>query len=220
MNRNKSSESGNALWFVMLGITLLAALTITITRSSDSVEQSGDFERYRIHATNLMRYTKGIQQAIQEMSLRGVSENDVSFDAPDWGHNDYRHTPVQPNKNKIFHQEGAGLAYRNIQQATNWSIFGSHRVDGVETTRNDLIMQAEVDKNICMQINTILEIDNPLGDAPVDPIDAVDEYVGSFADGAGVDLFIGDDAGELNGEPVGCRKDGTSYFYYHVLIER
>ena len=42
------NESGNALWFILIAIALLAALTVVVTRSSDTVEQSGDVERQRI----------------------------------------------------------------------------------------------------------------------------------------------------------------------------
>lgn len=220
MKDSQNTQSGNALWFVMLGIVLLAALTMTITRSSDTVEQSGDFERYQIHATNILRYTKGLEQAIETMRMRGVSENDISFHSDDWGHTDYEHSPPQPSENRVFHKNGGGMALRDIHETSNWVIFGSHKVQDVETARNDLVIQAEVGRNLCLQINKLLDITNPGGDAPADDIDAADKFVGSFADASGSDIIIGDDAAELAGEAAGCRKDGTSYYYYHVLIGR
>ena len=227
MKQNRNTESGNALWFVMLGIVLLAALTIAVTRGSDSVEQSGDFERYRVQATDVMRYTKGIEQAVETMRARGISENDISFHTDEWGHTDYEHTPAQPNSHHIFHPEGTGISFRTLPAASNWEIFGSHKVQDLETSANDLIIQAEVSRNVCIQINMLMDITNPVGEPPSDDgeppsddIDAVDPYVGSFANGAGVDLTIGDDAAELAGEQVGCREDAGSFYYYHALIPR
>lgn len=220
MNRKYHKESGNALWFIMLAIAMLAALTITITRSSDSVEQSGDFERHRIQASNIMRYSKGLAQTIDTMRMRGISENDISFHSPDWGHTDYEHSPPQGNENRIFSVEGGGMNLPDINGATNWSFFGNRAVQDVETAANDLIIQTEVSKNVCLQINMLADVTNTGGEPPTDDIDAPDPYIGSFSATAGTDVIIGNDAAELAGKPTGCREDGGSYYFYHVLIER
>lgn len=220
MNRKYHKESGNALWFIMLAIAMLAALTITITRSSDSVEQSGDFERHRIQASNIMRYSKGLAQTIDTMRMRGASENDISFHSDDWGHTDYQHSPPQDNQHRIFHVEGAGMSLPDINGASNWLIFGNRAVQDVETAANDLVIQAEVSKNVCMQINMMMDITNPGGAPPPDGLDAPDPYTGSFSATGGTDVIIGDDSAELAGNPAGCREDSGSYYFYHVLIER
>lgn len=218
--KTRSGESGNALWFIMLAIALLAALTITITRSSDSVEQSGDFERARVHATHILRYVSGLEKTIDQMRMRGISENDISFHDSGWGNNNYQHSPALPNSNRIFHVEGAGLNFPDIGGASNWIIFGDRSVDSLETSSHELIIQAEVSKNICTQINAIAGITGPSDDPPTDVITAPTEFTGSFTDGGEANLVIGDEAAGFSGEPTGCREDGGIYYFYHVLIER
>ena len=75
----KSNEKGNALWFILVAIVLLTSLTILLTRSGSSVNQSGDFERLQIQASQLLRYAKGVEEAVRTMQTRGISESDISF---------------------------------------------------------------------------------------------------------------------------------------------
>lgn len=212
-------EQGNALWFVLVAVALLAALTMAMTRSSDTVEQTGDTERARILASDIMRYTGGIKAAIDKMLISGISESDPCFHAPDWGHNDYNGASCTESANRLFDSGGAGLSWRTFSFVSGWDIFGSHMVQNLETSLPELIIQAQVNGPICREINTLLGITNPSGDAPVDAIDSIARFIGSYALAA-PDNVIGDQAAELDGQEAGCRKEGSNYFFYQVLIKR
>ena len=80
-------------------------------------------------------------------------------------------------------------------------------------------MQARVSGAICREINYMLNIENPSGDAPVDAIQSAVPFIGSYALAA-PDNTIGDNAAQLAGKEAGCRKDGSSYYFYQVLIKR
>lgn len=221
-NHRHSLESGNALWIILIMIVLLASLTLIVTRSSDSTEESGARERDRITATKLMNYTKSIEQAVQRMQMRGISENDICFHDSDWGHTDYNGASCSTAENLVFGTEGGGLSVISFDDVSSWDIFGSHGVQDLETSANELIIQAQVDKKLCKELNRILGISNPSGDAPVDDADAAEPFQGSFADpAASTDNVIGDDAAGFAGQKSGCRKDDAGdYYFYHVLIAR
>ena len=212
-------EQGSAIWFILLAVALLAALTMTMTRSSDTVEQSGDAERARILASDMMRYTGGIKATIDRMLTSGISESDLCFHAAGWGNNDYNGPSCTNAANQIFGAGGGAVPFRTFDSASDWRIFGSHTVLNLETTDTELIMQARVSGAICREINYMLNIENPSGDAPVDAIQSAVPFIGSYALAA-PDNTIGDNAAQLAGKEAGCRKDGSSYYFYQVLIKR
>ena len=227
-SHNKAGQSGNVLIFILIAVALLAALTMVLSRSGSSVDQSGNVEQNRISGSDLMRYGKSIETAIQQMKLSGISENELSF----------AHGSEYPNSNctrsdcLLFDVGGAGLNYRTFPGAndgSDWIFTSDNNVgttaDPVGTTAarsgNDLIMLLpNVNSSLCNQINKDLSV-GTTGTIPVDTtgIDT-DEFDGSFASGGPV-LLDGDPTPfELDGEPAGCFTDndsGTTYFYYVVL---
>lgn len=215
----KHQEQGSAIWFILLAVALLAALTMTMTRSSDTVEQSGDAERARILASDLMRYTGGIKAAIDRMLTSGISEGDLCFHAAGWGNNDYNGASCTNPANQIFGAGGSALTFRTFDFASDWRIFGSHAVLNLETAAPELIIEARVSGAICREINHMLNIANPAGDAPVDTAQNITPFTGAYTL-AGGDYTIGNDAPELAGKEAGCRKEGSSYYFYQVLIKR
>lgn len=219
MTTSCNAENGNAIWFVLVAVALLAALTMAMTRSSDSVEQTGSVERLRLQASDLMRYTKGIQAGADRMILGGISESDLCFHDSGWGHNDYSGASCSDSANQVFGIQGGGLSWRTYDFVTSWEIFGSHSVQNLETNAPELIIQAQVSGALCREINTLLAIPNPGDEAPVDDIQNIARFTGSYTL-AGPDNIIGDDAAELEGKMAGCRRDGANYYFYQVLIKR
>jgi hypothetical protein len=80
LSSESSPESGGALWFILLAIALLVALTITITRSTDNAQQNGTRERDRILASDILRQAKGMAAAVDQARGNGVPENNISFE--------------------------------------------------------------------------------------------------------------------------------------------
>lgn len=212
-------EQGSAIWFILVAVALLAALTMAMTRSSDTVEQSGDAERARILASDLMRYTGGIKAAVDKMLVQGISESDLCFHDAGWGHNDYNGASCAESANQIFGVGGGGLTRRNFEFVTGWDIFGSHAVLNLETSEPELIIQAQISRALCREINVMLNITNPTDDAPADIIQNVAHFNGTYALAA-PDNTIGDNAAVFDRKEAGCRKDGSLYYFYQVLIKR
>ena len=117
-------QSGNAFWIILLAIALLVALTITITKSGENTEQSGQRDRDRIQASDILRQVKSMEQAVQNMRIAGIPENDISFKNDvvagyenyncnvSWKTGDPGSPPDDDHPCEIFHVEGGGLSYK------------------------------------------------------------------------------------------------------------
>lgn len=249
MKQDRPDESGNALWIILLAVALLAALTAMISRSSDTAEQSGDIERYRIDASNIMRYTDGVKEAVSNIQLRGFGENQISFEN-DFSSSDY----TNPNAAGcldclVYGSAGGGISYKipdsewlDPAESGNthygeWYI--PVKVCIPEVGRGDagcnadsvndeelMIVLPWIKEGLCREINAMLGV-TPTGDPP--------PQVSSAAFAAGYPIFTGSLAGEsaelidgpdaLEGVEAGCFEgSGTppsgTFHFYQVLIKR
>ncbi len=222
-------ESGNALWFILLAIALLAALAVTISRSSDTTEQSGDIERMRIQASDIMRTALGIEKAIDQMRMRSVGERDISFENSFVSGYTNPRCPTAGMDCRIFDVGGGGITYKNPPGRTttnnsDWLFTGANSVqdvgtNGTGTTSNTdneiLIILPNVTQALCGRMNTELGISGiPQNTGNVD---ITTLYTGGFIDGQIIDQPAGKRSGCFEGSgipPVG------SYHFYHTLIVR
>lgn len=98
----------------------------------------------------------------------------------------------------------------------------THRILGVGQDGNaDLILlMGRLRKDICIEINNKLGIDNPSGSPPVDTYLNTSFYTGSYPTGA----VIGDDATGLVGQTSFCNKNSNAdefrYTFHIVFIAR
>jgi len=224
-----NKESGNALWFILLAVALMAALTAIVSRSSDTAEQSGNFERFRIQASDMMRYSANIVQAIDNMRMRGVGESQVSFE-------NYSTSADYTNANAagcadclVFGSAGGGGSYRippedwldtSFTGDTNygeWEFSGTNNIPDIRSANPELIMYMGYLKDgLCAQINIMLNI---AGGVPVDA-DGFDAtaFQGAFAASDTID--------GMDGIEVGCFEDGgggssdRGNVFYQVLVKR
>ncbi|MCF8495753.1 MAG: hypothetical protein K9G62_03700 [Alphaproteobacteria bacterium] len=235
MHSSRPSEHGNVLWFILAAVALLAALTMVISRSGTTVDQAGDVEQARIRAGQIMRYAEGLKSAVQEMNLRGVSENDISFESTATG-SDYQNPNCTVDSCKVFAVGGGGQTYKTPPAGANdgsaWIFTGANNVGtaagplGTTAARtgNDLLMlMPNVKSALCIQINRDLSVGTP-GTLPSDATGiSTDEFTGTYA--ASLTLIDGDPTPfELDRKPAGCFTDtaanpAVTYFYY-VLLPR
>ena len=227
----RSSEAGNILWFILIAVALLGILTAVLSRSGSTVDQSGDIEQLRIRSGQILRYAKSIQAGIQDMKLRGVSENEISFENADTA-TDYTNSNCTTNECRLFDVEGAGLTYREFERVNDgseWIFTASNNVGTTagpvgttaDGTGNDIIMLLpNAREDLCIQINRDLDV-GTAGTLPID--DQIDSaaFVGTFPTGT-LRILEGDTTGlELNRQEAGCFIDDNDsdkiYFYYVVL---
>ena len=216
-------ESGNALWFILIAIALIGGLTVMLSRSTGTSEDTGDFERTQISATEIMREAKAFEIAVDNLRARGCGENDISF----WHDSDgnsvenasddyYNAGSPTDRKCHVFQPEGAGLRYQD-----GWIFTGATRVIGLESdTRTELIAAFQTDRQTCMQLNDLVGVTNAAGDAPDEDFN-MGFFTGSFGTNFTDPFTIGNTSASLEGTFQSCSKDSSdTYFYAHVLLER
>jgi hypothetical protein len=242
-----ASQSGNAFWFILLAIALLVALTVTITKSGENTEETGQRDRDRIQASDILRQAKSMESAIQQMRIAGQPENDISFEnSYVSGYANASCPDGQPCR--IFGSGGAGLAYKlppadwldSTHQGEDlygeWYFFATSCVPGIgtgnETCNGDdaatelMVSLPYINKSLCLEINRLVGVQNLTN--PVSP----PENVGS-AYSAGLNKFTGtytatsiinSSANAFLGKPSGCFAGDVDpddgYHFYHVLIAR
>lgn len=230
-----NAQSGNILWFLLIGIVLIGLLTALVSRGTSSVDQSGDVEQMRIVAGQILQTAKGYESAVENMKLSSISESDISFQNTETAV-DYTNAGCADVSCRIFESGGAGLTYTNPPAnalsvaGTEWLFTGANNVGTtagpVGTTAagsgNDLLaVLPNVTEGVCRQINRLLEVNAPSFDPPVDAGIAMAPFTGAF-DGATLTVLEGSAALELNGKSAGCFFDTATAgnYFYQVLLER
>lgn len=219
-------QNGNALWFILLAVALIAALTATITGSSDTTEQGGNIEQLRIQASEILRFTKGVETAVTQLRMQGgAGENDISYQNDETG-TTYANSNCSGDGCMIFDSSGAGIGYKipppgwfnrgssGEDGYGTWEFAATNNVEGVGTSDPDIVIYIGwLRKVLCEEINYMLGVASP-------PLD-VDDFDSTAFQGTVPSSASGSFDG-LSGVKSGCiQADGhRGYTFYHVLVER
>lgn len=226
---HRQSERGNVLIFILLAIALLAAITMVLSRSNSASDETGNVERGRVLASQMMRFARAVEAGVQQLKFSDISENDISFENTVTA-TDYSNANCTNNRCRVFHINGAGLTLSAAPPSAisgtgkEWGFTGANAAgsaaDPVGSTANDLVMFLPGVRNfVCREINKLLGVNN--GDIPTDTDGIVTTaYTGAFS---GSNLLDGDPTPfDLGGEASGCFYDdnASENIFYHTLIKR
>ena len=231
----RTSEQGNALFYVLIAVSLLAALSYAVVQSSRGNVAQINTERARLLAAEIIEYSDTMANAVAQLRLRGTDLDLMCFDHVSWGASDYDHAGCTDNLNKIYHVSGGGLTWTQAPSdamdaaATPdnlWHIYGDNEVQDIGTTcaaagcSDLLLITDELTQDVCIQINRLLGVTNPSSVPPTDTDIGETRYIGAF----GYSQTIGDEAGGsvLAGQNAGCFENTTDgvYLFYKVLTAR
>ena len=222
-SRTRQSESGNVIFYILIAIALIAALSYAVSSSSRSGGDSAlSEERARILATEILEYSNAIATATSLLKLRGCSDLEISFENQTL--TGYANSN-SPNNNicDIFHINGGGITYQKPNSAAsnsqNWGFTGSRDIVGVGTTSPDLfLILHDVNREVCMKLNDMLNVPRTSGNAPADNGGDMTAFTGSYASGDA----LGDEDANLERQPKACYHDGDDdvYRFYYTLIAR
>jgi hypothetical protein len=233
--QNRHGERGNVLWFILIAIVLLGALTVLLNRSGTSVDQSGDVEQARVKSSQVLRYAKSVETAVQQMVLRGISESDISFESQKTTA-DYTNPNCTVNDCRVFETAGGGIPFllppSGVNDGSEWIFTGANNVGtaakpvGTTAARtgNDLVMLlANANNALCLQLNRDMNVGTG-GTLPEDSTGiATTIFTGTYDNVLSV--IDGDPTPfELDGKTAGCFIDtnadpDVTYFYF-VLLAR
>jgi len=238
------SQSGNALFLILIAVALFAALSYAVTNSGRG-GNGIDRESEAIKLAQINSVISDVQSGVQRLTLRGCKETELDFGNSLWKRNDGTdimfsgHNGLAPldGSCSLFDKNGAGLNPTMIPDAgpvglaANSYLPGSFSIkeaaiDGVGTAKPDLIIVANlVSANICRMYNEENGLD--FATLPIETCLAADcgIYFGSYNDTAGISFgdevpeFIGQHAFCNNWNPSGWHPDGVNY-PTSVLIAR
>lgn len=152
-NPLKSSEYGNALWFILVAIGLLAALTLSLTRNSNRMADNLDQEEARLIAESLLRDGNSLAAAVLKLqTINGCSNDEISFENDtlrDWLGAPSVVNPRSPTTGAraytchVYDSRGAGLSYKPIPRTAlteasiaagfdkGWYMTGADSINGL-----------------------------------------------------------------------------------------
>lgn len=227
---NSSKESGVAIWYVLAGIVLFAALSYSFARSVSQSQSNTNTEQARIIANEILGYAETLRQATQRLiTVNGCSENDISFYSEKWNtpvNYDNVNTPFAAGDFEchVFQRDGGGIGYKDhadLKAGGNLLITSDCGVAGIGTGAPEIVMlMRNVPLSVCKAVNRIVGVDMPSDEPSVQPYSC---NYNSHTDGTFVT------AGTLAGasrEPTAClegsggQQPAGQYFIYSVIHDR
>ena len=241
----KARQAGNALWFILVAIGLLAALTLTLTRNSSKMATNLGDEKTRVLAEQSLRTFNGNRQGIEKLlAAGGCSESDLSFEHTLTGGSAYANSGSPTDKHCwLFDGAGAGLSAEGLTMPAgtklgtgNWIITGTSAVSGVgpesatEATCSSkcaelLIVGSGVSPEFCTQYNQLATTLSalPVDSTPITPT----EFTGTYDEGTTSSHLIAAGSGNsttaLYNIKTACVASGNinaTYLVYYVLLQR
>lgn len=190
IGEKEGRESGNALILILIAIVLFAALTAAMNQGSRSSTGMLSDQQANLYAMDIIQYGNTIKQAVKRMQMKGISEEDFSFENTVFATNDGtllslpEHFPNCASDDcKVYHPAGGGVTARyppegsalNIESPDSpsgwragawWSMAAA--MEGVGTDLADVaLVSYYLRKEVCTQINNLHGVTNPGGNPPV-----------------------------------------------------
>jgi hypothetical protein len=228
----RSGESGNIMVYILVAVVLLAALCYAVAQGGGGSVDSLTQNSTHLTATGLIDYSDTIGKAAQRIRLRGVAISGISFAQPTLATADYGTYDTSPGS-EIFNPAGGGIIYKKAAaEATttgdeDFAFLSGNAIKEIGTSCTDeacadLIMALpNMRRNVCVEINDMLDVGDEGADPPLDPtFDLSEKFSGSFA---ATPKLIGNTAASapLAGESEGCLAiSATEFIYYKVLLAR
>lgn len=170
----RTHESGNVFLFILIGITMFAALGYSISKGFRS-DTSSTLTKKQIDlaADDILTYAQKIGRTVDRLRRNGCSESEISFENPVVSGYDF----VTRDKCKVFDTAGGGITYRppsldwlDADYAGNFAygelFFGRNQIifnigSNTAESGNDLtIFIPFLSASICTAINKKLDIDD------------------------------------------------------------
>ncbi len=245
--KNYKTQSGNALFLILIAVALFAALSYAVTQSGRG-GGTIDRETAMIAASQITQYPSTIRTAITRMVITGVTVGEVHFD-----HTTHPQLGSFTDEGNVFHPSGGGSVKSkppaNIGQAQgDHPVLGTianaswgykdvmHATDGyyikgvgtdADTTGRDLFAYLkDITVGVCEQINKGLGVSV----SPIPTQTTMVDYTLNSGQGAATGATaVGDGTGSANafyptgleGEAFACFRNGpTLYDYFHALVEQ
>ena len=246
--QNHNPQSGNVLFYILIAVVLLAALSYAVSNSGRGSGAAINEERANLIASEIIEYAGVVANAVSQLRLRGCQDTEINFENLIVSGSTNTLAPAD-NSCDVFHLNGGGVQWKNPDAAwLDTSVSTSEDeyeqtlytaktcienigkgYDGCQSegqSSAELIMaMSYLKKEICISIN------NKLG---IGIKDAAPPLIINQAWASGGRKFVGtnftggvrlrDSGTTFEGKPAGCFESNTypvtGYHFYRVLIAR
>ena len=237
-------QSGNVLFYILIGVALLAALSYAVSHTSRGSAGSVSREKASIAATEIIQYGEIVATAVAQLRLRGVEAGEISFGNEEIDGYDNPH--CADDSCMVFALDGGGISYSGPKEEWLDASFreeprygevyfnGSAKaLDKGSESKDELIMFIPyVKKSVCVAINTALGIMPEADETPSEsngPFESGAKFTGTYPDAGNIRVSGDYTTGQsdiLSPYNAGCTLASDalpaqgSYHFYKVLIAR
>jgi len=226
----RNTESGNVLFYILIAVALIAALSFAVSQSGRGNVQQLNAERARLYASEIIEYANNLGNIVTQLKLRSCNEAELNFENPaDTGY--VNPTAASDNLCDIFHPAGGGFTWQRIPletrdttnfYLTDYFINGTNHVSGTKSSAGDLIFLAEIQESVCTAINTLSNIEP--ADPPAQDTNGIHlimgaKFKGTFAETSEITAYTRESFACFYDSSTG-NNSSDKYFFYKVLISR
>lgn len=227
-------EQGSVLVWILVMVSLFAALSYAVSQGSRGGASDLTEKQAELAATSILEYASQVKSAVHRLQINGCSDTEVSFDQAVVSGYSNPNAPTDESCH-VYSANGGGLRYQNPNAEWLDGTKSSNAEYGSWLFPNDvevlnigaqpdaelLIALPYLQKQICLQANNLLGVDNPTDEAPEDNgFDFTSiKFIGAYAD----NHAIANDGGavELLNKAAACYLDDNNFYtFYQVLIVR
>ena len=166
--RHSPSAHGNAVFIILIAVSLLAALSFALTQNWRGIDSTTTEEQARLTATELLQHGNTLRPVIDRMMLLdnvsdiNTSGTGILFAAT--GANAAYGVPGAQAETELFHAYGGKAPYQKpplnacVSSSCAYEFSGQYTVTSVKNDSNpELVMLViDVTQAVCEKINSIL----------------------------------------------------------------
>jgi hypothetical protein len=150
-------ERGSAMFYILLGVVLFAALAYAVSSMSRGTGDFGASEQAKLQAQAVVDYAQKAKITVQDLKLSGVATDQLSF----LKNGDAGYTTA-PHTTKVFHPSGGGLPEQNLRGAVVNDVLSPvvgvymtrMAIEDVGSTDDDVVFSVRgVRADVCARIN-------------------------------------------------------------------
>lgn len=231
------SQRGSVIVIIFIAVAMFAALSYAVFKNRGDGTSLMSDQQAKLAAEEIIAYSDALATAVQKLRLAGCTDIQFDFSNNVWlssgnaisypaGYNsnapasgcsvfslaDGKVTPIIFPRN--YFSDGAYLTVQGSSRIRKVSWPGI----GDEAQQELIYNLPNIKREICLQINTLLGIENPGGEPADYTAGSQSDFTGSYATGSTPMTFSSSD---YEGKSASCiHGGGVKYFYQKVLIAR
>ena len=156
MSDLRHNQSGNIIFFILLGILLLGLVTAAL-RSGGLEGSNIDSETASINVSRMKDQANAIERGVAFIRQNGASEDDIRFAHAD-ADADYGNDPTVSANFQLFSRSGGGVEFLppppGVNDGSPWEFFGNTHMPQVGTALPELVtVLPNLTEEACALIN-------------------------------------------------------------------